>query len=126
MIFINDVRYIKVWDVDIKEKYIDVRSGTSDKKQDGTYENSSWNVRLVGKAVEQGKHLKKGDTYTIVKGKISNVYVKAKETTYLNVIAFEIDFEQSMQQQTKNEFDTSKQEDFNGFQAIDGDDDIPF
>ncbi len=119
MIFINDVRYIKIWEVTQYEKHIKLQASTGDKKQDGTYENSSWYINLVGQAFEQGRHLKKGDTITINKGKISNVYNKDKKVTYLNVVAFDIEAPEQQPQQ-------NNQNDFNGFQAVDGDDDIPF
>ena len=114
MIFINDVRYVKIWEVKKFDKYIKLQVSTSDKKQDGSYENSGWYINLVGQAFTQGKDLVKGDTITINKGKISNVYNKEKQTTYLNVVAFDI--ETPKKQEPNNEF--------NQFQATD--DLIPF
>ncbi len=123
MIFINDVRYVKVWEVTKHERYIKLQVSTSDKKQDGTYENSGWYVNLVGQAFTQGQGLTKGDTITINKGKISNVYNKEKQTSYLNLVAFDIEVTNSNQQSVDN----SQQNEFNGFQAVDEDEDIiPF
>lgn len=123
MIFINDVRYVKVWDVNQYEKFIKLQASTSDKKQDGSYENSGWYINLVGKAFEQGRHLKKGDTITINKGKITNVYNKDKKQSYLNVTAFDIEVQGQRNQQQK----PAPQEDFGGFHAIDdSEDSCPF
>ncbi len=118
MFYLNDVRYVKVWDVMPKDNYVDVRVSTSDKKQDGSYENSSWTVRLVGQATEPGRTLEKEDTFTINKGKVSNVYVKEKQQTYLNVVAFDITVPEKNQQPEQNNM--------SGFQAIDDSSDIPF
>lgn len=113
MFFINDARYIKIWKIEKKEKFIKLQCSTGDKKQDGTYENSSWFINLVGKAFDQGANLKENDTITIVQGKISNVYNKEKNTTYLNVVAFNIEAPES--------------DNMEGFKAMDeGDDDMPF
>lgn len=117
MIFINDVRYIKIWAVEKKEKHIKLQCSTGDKKQDGTYENSGWYINLVGKAFEQGLNLKVNDTFTIVKGKISNVYNKDKKVSYLNVVAFEIEAPDS---------EEAFEDNMSGFQAMEEDDDIPF
>ena len=74
MIFTNDVRFVKVWKVEHYEKYTKLQVSTSDKKQDGSYENSGWYLKLVGKAFEQGRHLQKGDTITVKSGKLTNKY----------------------------------------------------
>lgn len=116
MIYINDVRYVKVWKAENKGKFISLQCSTSEKNQQGEYENSSWNVILVGNAYDQGKHLEKGDTFTINKGKITNVYNKKHEKSFLNVVVFDIETEKKAPQQN----------DFEGFQAMDGDLDIPF
>ena len=120
MIFTNDVRYVKVWKVEHYEKYTKLQVSTGDKKQDGTYENSGWYLTLVGQAFEQGRHLKNGDTITVNKGKLTNPYNKEKKQSYLNWVAFDI--EAPSYQET-----TNHQDDFNGFQAVDDNDDMcPF
>ena len=68
-------RYAKLWKVFREtDKYVDCSVGTSEKKQDGTYENSSWNARLIGKALNQYKKgdLEEGEQYAI-RGKLTNV-----------------------------------------------------
>ena len=68
-------RYAKLWKVFREtDKYVDCSIGTSEKKQDGTYENSSWNARLIGKAFNQFKKgdVEEGEQYAI-RGKMTNV-----------------------------------------------------
>ena len=68
-------RYAKLWKVFREtDKYVDCSIGTSEKKQDGSYENSSWNARLIGKALNQYKKgdLEEGEQYAI-RGKMTNV-----------------------------------------------------
>lgn len=82
-------KFAKVWEAEIKERMVKLKLSTGDKKQDGTWENSSWNTIIVGKQLEEAKGIKKGDTIEIVSGKISNVYNKEKQTSYLNLVIFE-------------------------------------
>jgi hypothetical protein len=120
MIFINDVRFVKCWEVlKSTDTYTRIKASTSEKKQDGTYENSSWFVTLVSKA---NVRIEKGDTFTIKKGKITNVYNKDKQTSYLNVVAFEIEVDGKKQEPKREEYNGV--EGFQGFNAMD--DDIPF
>ena len=68
-------RYARIWKVFRQEdKYVDLSINTSEKKQDGTYENSSWNARLIGKAFNQYKKgdIQEGKDYAI-RGKLTNV-----------------------------------------------------
>lgn len=68
-------RYAKIWKIFREtDKYVDCSIGTSEKKQDGTYENSSWNARLIGKAFNQFKRgdVEEGEQYA-VRGKLTNV-----------------------------------------------------
>ena len=63
MIFVKDQKqYMKVWDIKPSEKYTDLRVTTSEKKDDGTYENSSWFVRCIGHAHNKIKEVKVRDT----------------------------------------------------------------
>ena len=80
--------YAKVWKVDKREKYTALQVSTGDKQEDGTYKNSGWNVRLVGKA---NVHVNEGDNIVITKAKIENIYDKEKNRSWLNVIAFELE-----------------------------------
>lgn len=80
MIFINDAKiYAKVWHVDRKEKYTDVRISTSEKDADGNYVNSTWFPRLIGHAHQKLKDLKEGDKIIISKAKFTNEGYTDKE-----------------------------------------------
>lgn len=71
----NDKIFAKIWKIDKKEKYADLRISTSEKiEKDGntTYENSSWFARVIGKAFNQLKDINEGDRVVITKAKISN------------------------------------------------------
>ncbi len=92
MFWINN-KFTKVWEVEVKEKCVRLKLGTSDKKQDGTYENSSWFGVAVGKALERAKRLKKGDTINITKGKVSDIWDKEKGVARLQVVVLEIEGE---------------------------------
>jgi hypothetical protein len=123
MIFTNDVRYVKIWDVQHFEKHIKLRVSTGDKQQDGSYKNSSWFLTLVGQAFEQGRHLKTSDTITVNKGKMENIYVKDKNQTFLNWVAFDIEAPSYTQSDTHI---NNQEEQFNGFQTDIPDDECPF
>ena len=127
MIFINNVKYVKVWKVEHFEKFISLQTSTGEKKQDGNYENSQWYVRLVGGAFDAGRHIKKGDTIEIVKGKITNVWNEDKHRSYLNIVAFEINTHTNNQSVNNNRQQQNNQQDnFNGFKSVDDSDEIPF
>ena len=75
MVFVNNKIFAKVWNVDAKEKYTDLRISTSEKvEKDGntSYINSNWIVRAIGKAHNQAKDLSQGDSVVIIKAKLSN------------------------------------------------------
>ena len=61
MIFNDNKIYAKVWKVTPSEngKYIDLQITTSEKDNDGNYVNSSWFPRVIGKAVNTLKGLKR-------------------------------------------------------------------
>lgn len=89
MIWLNDLKFVKVYKVEDKGNFVKAQLSTSEKKQDGTYENSSWFASFVGGAKEQAKHLQDKDTITITKGNITNVYNKEAGKSYLNMTIFE-------------------------------------
>ena len=67
--------YAKIWKIDKKEKYADLRISTSEKiEKDGNTDfiNSNWFARAVGKAFNQIKDFNEGDNAVIVKAKLSN------------------------------------------------------
>jgi single-stranded DNA-binding protein len=75
MVFVNNKIFAKVWNVEAKDKYSDLRISTSEKvEKDGnaSYINSNWFARAVGKAHNQAKNFNKGDNVVITKAKLSN------------------------------------------------------
>ena len=103
--------YAKVWKVEKKENYVALNISTSDKQQDGTYKNSSWNCRLVGQAKDF--IVNEGDRITITSAKIENIYNKEQGKSWLNIIVFE--------------FENENVNNNDGFKPIDdSDDDLPF
>ena len=75
MVFVSNKIFAKVWNVEIKEKYTDLRISTSEKvEKDGntSYINSNWFARAVDKAHNQAKNLSQGDNVVITKAKLSN------------------------------------------------------
>ena len=88
MILFNKA-FLKVWKVDKKDKYTALSCSTSDKQQDGTYKNSNWNVRLVGKAKDV--EVAEGDRIVVKSGKVENIFDKENNRNWLNVIVFELE-----------------------------------
>lgn len=109
MILLNDKPskiYARVWKVWKKEKYTDLSISTGDKQEDGSYKNSKWPARLVGKA---NIDVAEGDSIVITKAKIENVWDKDNNREWLRIIAFELE---------------SKDEGF--YPVDDGEEDLPF
>jgi hypothetical protein len=115
MIFVNDVKYVKVFKVEDKGNYIKAQVNTSEKKQDGTYENSSWFVTFVGNCKDEAKRIAEGDKITIKKAKLTNVYNKEHKKSYLNFTVFAFEFESQ-----------KAQNDFSDFAELDDGSDLPF
>lgn len=75
MVFVSNKIFAKVWNVEVKDKYTELRISTSEKvEKDGKkdYINSNWFARAVGKAHNQAKNFNKGDSVVITKAKLSN------------------------------------------------------
>ena len=75
MVFVNGKIFAKVWKIDKKDKYADLRISTSEKvEKDGNteYVNSNWFARAIGKAFNQLKDINEGDRVVITKAKLSN------------------------------------------------------
>lgn len=74
MFFIGDAdTRAKIWKIDVRDKYADVRISTSEKKRDGSgYVNSNWFARFVGHAFESVKQCVEGDAVILRQVKISN------------------------------------------------------
>lgn len=75
MVFVSNKIFAKVWKIDKKEKYADLRISTSEKvEKDGktNYVSSNWFVRVIGKGFNQLKDINEGDRVVITKAKLSN------------------------------------------------------
>ena len=75
MVFVTNKIFAKVWKIDKKDKYADLRISTSEKvEKDGNTDfiNSNWFARAIGKAFNQLKDIKEGDRVVITKAKLSN------------------------------------------------------
>lgn len=80
MIYCTNQCYAKVWTVDKKEKYLDLRISTSEKDKDGNYVNSSWFPRVIGHAFQSLKNdLKEGDRIKITQCKFTNEPYKTED-----------------------------------------------
>lgn len=91
MIYVKDAEiYATVWKVTPAEngKYIDIQMTTSEKKDD-EYENSGWWARVIGHGLNSLKGLKERDRIKVSSFKLTNVYNKEKEQSYLRLIIFE-------------------------------------
>ena len=121
MIFIKDPNkiYAKVWRVDKKENYTAVSISTSDKQQDGSYKNSSWSCRLVGKAKDV--IVEEGDLLTINSAKIENIYDKEAKKCWLNIIVFDAYVKQGW-----NDENGFKPENAGDWQTMEEDEILPF
>jgi hypothetical protein len=74
-----------------KEKYATVKVSTGDKQKDGSYVNTNWFARFVGKAFEKLNQLESKDKIKI-SGKVSNPYNKDDKKSYLNLVVFDFEF----------------------------------
>lgn len=75
MVFVTNKIFAKVWKIDKKDKYADLRISTSEKVErngEATYINSNWFARVIGKAFNQLKDINEGDRVVITKAKLSN------------------------------------------------------
>lgn len=86
--------YATVWKINHPEngKYIDVQITTSEKNKNGEYENSSWMARVIGHALNSLKGIKERDRIKITSFKMSNIYDKEKNRSFLKMLIFEAKF----------------------------------
>jgi len=120
MIWLNDVKHVKVFKLEDKGNYVKGTLSTGEKKQDGTWENSGWFAAFIGGALEQAKTLQEGDKITITKGKLTNVYNKDKKISYLNLAIFGFLLEGEKPAEEDFSFGIAD------FTTIEDDDDVPF
>ena len=105
--------YSKIWKIDKKEKYADLRISTSEKiEKDGNteYVNSNWFARAVGKAFNQLKDFKEGDSAVITKAKLSNeTYEKdGQKRSALKFVIMEFEGASDSMPATQNSSDTEE------------------
>jgi hypothetical protein len=117
MIFIKEKVRGTLYNVESMKNYVKARMQTAEKKQDGTWENSSWFVNFVGKAKDKVAGLGDKSKIEITSMKITNVYNKEKKQSYLNVVVFDCDVTGAVASDTGS---------VEGFIPIEADDDLPF
>jgi hypothetical protein len=101
--------YVKIWELEDNGKYIQAKVGSSRKdKRDGTWINSHWFARFVGKCADQARALSKGDRIMITNGTVESVYSKERQRAYTSLTIFE--FEQEQQQPQWEEFEIDDSE----------------
>ena len=115
-------KYVKIWEVDIKDKMVLVQLSTSKKEQDGSYTNSSYTAKFVGKAYLPAAELQKGDTIEIKSGLIGKR--KYQDKWYDDVVIFS--FEVMEKKESSNSLPDGFQELDDPELDDDNSDDIPF
>lgn len=116
MFNISESKYVKVWDVEIKDRYVSADLSTSKKEKDGTYTNSNYKFcKFVGGCLNDAKRLQKGDSITILKGAIGKR--KSKDGKIWDEVVI-FSFEPSE--------GSAKVSQDDGFTQIEDDSDIPF
>ena len=111
--------FFKVWKIEDKGKYSLCNVSTGDKQQDGTYKNSSWQLKLIGNKGD--RNLLEGDTIITKKAKVENIYDKEKKRSWLNVIVFDWDVQRS---ETSKAAAEAKEDGF--YPVDDEEDELPF
>lgn len=82
-------KYITVFNVEHKEKYVSANLSTYRKDQDGKYKNMYWKARFVGKAKEKAESLTNKDNINILNGIIENNYDNEKNIKWYTVVVFD-------------------------------------
>lgn len=111
MIWLNDLKYVKVSRIEDKGNYVKATLSTSEKKQDGSYEWSNWNAAFLGKSLDKAKQLKDGDKITVVKGKLTNVYNKETKKSYTNMTVFEFSRVETYDEKPSDDFSFASSDD---------------
>ena len=116
-------KYLKVWKKTVNNGYTKLNLGDSKKKKDGTYDSWTWfDCLLVGNAKDI--EVNEDDTVEVKSGIISQE--KYQDKWYTRIVIFELEVMHQGNHQEKQQKPAPQQDSFNGFQAIDGDDSIPF
>ena len=114
-------KYITVFQVEVKENYVQANISTGKKNKDGSYAFMSWKARFVGNAKEKAESLQDKDKIEITNGLIENTYDKEKKVLWVNVVVFNFDL-------MDNSTTAAQQQkpDLDDFEDIDSDENIPF
>jgi len=94
--------YLKVWKVESKGKYSVAQCSSGKKQEDGTYINSNWNVKLIGKANDKG--IKVGDRIKTTKSAVENIWDADKKRNWLNVLVFNCELQGEREPETGESF----------------------
>lgn len=115
MFFCEGKFYAKVWNVDKKEKYLDLRISTSEKGQDGVWRNSTWFARVIGHAFNSLKDtLKNGDDIVISKVKFTNEGEKGEDgawKSYLKTVILDASIVEKKHNSSEASEDTNDNKD---------------
>lgn len=120
-------RFLKVWEVEDKGKYISMNLGESKKRKDtGEWQNWTWfNVKFVGNALEKARTVSKDDVIQVTNG-LHEKYRYEKDGVVAwgeNTVVFNFDFEEGYGG-VKDDFNPL--DDGNISMSIEDDDSIPF
>ena len=98
-------KYLRVFDVNVKDKYVEVTLSEGEKQQDGSWKNYYWNnVRFVGQAKDSAVELNKGDTIEIKSGK-ATPFKSEKGNYFINAVVFDFDIMNRAEVQTVEDDD---------------------
>lgn len=116
--------YATIWQVDEREKYMNVQLSTSRKNQNGEYETDfSGFVRFVGKAKDVVRGLHEKDRVRILSCGVTTQYNKEKKVTYTNYVVFECELPSGSNGKAKAQPKAATET----FATVDGDDgELPF
>lgn len=135
MFYLSSGSYATVWNVDVQEKYVDLRITTSEKMENGEYKNSNWFARCIGEAFETAKTFEAGKDCRVKIGKckFTNESYKNKDgdlKNYFRIIIFSFEnLERKPEDFVSDKPDnkkTSKSSKTSKKSKDDIDDDLPF
>ena len=68
--FIQNAKYIKVWEITEKDGRVKGNLSESEKNLDGEWINWYWTGKFVGDCKDKALNIQKGDMIEVIKGKI--------------------------------------------------------
>ena len=126
MIWLPELKYVRVYNIEIKEKYVQARLQTSEKKQTGEYENSDWYARFVGGSLGLAQQLTDKSTITINQGKLTNPYNRDTKKAYLNMTVFDFEITKQGEKKESVQSESFDEDDFSSFKTLDDGEDVPW